>query len=258
MREIVNTVVRSSFGGALSVTNDVVFISKTYNGTFVPVKYANISNVKKTAAVAETAQVDTVTITRAANTEYRLTIRQKTGSATTLTSDFVSQSFYHYSTAGAASDESIADAFVAMINACDSLKVTAAKTAATTFTITTATGYPIIKVAAITTNLAVSSPSTTPGVVAKGQGANLIAAGITDAVSGRAYTLYEYDFTEEPRAVSLGGVLAPMARKQFLWVDTGETDLIAQLDGLFTNPTTHDGSDGGNTPDFASELGAKI
>lgn len=254
--ESVNTVVRSSYGGALSVTNGVVYITNTYNNTFVPVKYANIMNVKKTAAVAETADVDTVTVTRAASTEYRLTIVQKVGSADTLTPEYVSHTFYHMSSAGAASDQSIVDAFVTMINAHNAFKVTAAATAATTFTITTAAGYPVIRTTAVTSNLSVAQ--TTPAVVAKGQGADLIAAGIEDAVSGRAYTLYEYEFKEEPRAVGLGGLANTLVRKQYLWVDTGETDLIAQLDGLFTNPTTHDGSDSGTDPDFASELQAQI
>lgn len=224
-------VVESGDTLAASASNGVLTFSGQAEGTFIPVIYKRITGVKKTAGAAGTANVKTVTVTRAASTEYALTITRTIVSETDNQPDIKSRTFYHTSTAGAASDQSIVDAFVAQINTLSTpFGVTAAATAATTFTVTSTVANPLMSIGVVKGTLAVAN--TTPAVVPVNKGADLITAGI-EATAGINYTSYEIS----AEVVVPGGEDSRYQKvEQVIYVDPAVTAAVTTLDAVFNTP----------------------
>jgi hypothetical protein len=223
-----DTLVPVAANGVLSFTGNT-------SGTFIPVIYKRIKTSKKTVGAAGTAATKTVTITRAASTEYGLTIVRSISSRTDNQPNEKTMKFFHTSSVGAASDESIADAFVAQINSVATpFGVTAAKTAATTFTIITTAANPVINVGVIKGTLSVAA--TVAAVVPVNTGAQLIAEGITTATSGITYTSYEIPC--ELEAPGNDGASRWTATTQVFYVDPANTTAITTLSSVLDDPLT--------------------
>lgn len=220
----------------LSPSNGVLNITAPTAGSFIPVVYKRIVSTKKTTGAAGTANRRTVTITRAASTEYALNIVREIGSNTDGTSEVKSFVVNHTSSAGAASDESIADAFVLAINKFStSHGVTAAKTGATTFTVDSTAANPTMSIGVIRGTLAVAN--TTPAVLPVNTGAQLIAAQIT-ATAGINYTSYEV-VAEVPTDNSPLGGSRFQKVVQVIYVNPAETTHLAKLDAVFNAPVAN-------------------
>jgi hypothetical protein len=221
-----DTLVATASNGVLSFTGNT-------SGTFIPVIYKRIKSGKKTAGTAGTAAVKEVTITRAASTEYGLTIVRSIGSTTDNQPDAKTMKFFHTSSTTAASGSSIADAFVAQINSVAApFGVTAAKTGDAVFTITTVAANPVINVGVISGVIAVAD--TTSAVVPVNTGAQLIAEGITAATSGINYTSYEISCEKE--IASNDGVSRFQNEFQVFYVDPANTTAVATLDAVLNAP----------------------
>lgn len=221
-----DTLVASAANGVLSFTGNT-------SGTFVPVIYKRIKSGKKTAGTAGTAAVKTVTITRAASTEYGLTIVRSIRSTTDNQPDAKTMKFFHTSSTTAASGSSIADAFVAQINSVATpFGVTAAKTGDAVFTITTVAANPVINVGVISGAIAVAD--TTDAVVPVNTGAQLIAEGITAATSGINYTSYEVSCEKE--IAGNDGASRFQNEFQVLYVDPANTAAVATIEGVLNAP----------------------
>lgn len=180
--------IESTASPTIALTDGLLTITDTYNNTFMGVRLENLGKVTKQAAVAETANVRTGTITRAASTSYKIAIaRTFTDSGIKAPSKMFTYS--HTSSAGAASDGTICQAFVDMINADSANGVVAAKTGDTTFTVTTDAGSPIMTISNVGTGT-IAFANTTPGVVARNTYALLDAAGVEGLESGSTYVSY--------------------------------------------------------------------
>lgn len=220
----------------LSPSNGVLSITAPDAGAFIPVIYKSIKSVKKTSGAAGTANVRTVTITRAASTEYALTIVREIGSDTDGTSEIKSFTVGHTSSTTGNTGSSIADAFVLAINKFStSHGVTAAKTGDTTFTVTSTAANPVMSIGVVRGTLAVAD--TTPAVLPVNTGAQLIAAGI-DATAGINYTSYEI-VAEQPTVNSPLGESRSQKLVQVIYVNPAETAHLAKLDAVFNAPVAN-------------------
>ncbi len=187
-----------------------------------PIVLSDLESVDKIANGAETAQVFTVTITRAASTRYGLFLSQFVGpSLANNGASNLNVNIAYTSTSGGASGDEIVVALVALINN-SQLLVTAAKTADTTFTITTSAGYPVLRVAEAPASANISIADTTPGVAAVGDGDDLILEGIPGAEAGKAYVEYRGKIRGK------SGPLEPFR----LFIESTHT--LTTLDNIFT------------------------
>ncbi len=186
---MINFVLSTATFSATLANSKLVISGLAYN--MDPIQLSDIQSLTKVSNGSETAQVFTVTITRAASTFYGLSIVQlvDAGPGDDGAGRVVVPANYTSGTGGASGDEIVA-AFVALINANTKLQVTAAKTADTTFTITSDTGYPILLVQEKPASANISIANTTPGVPAVGDGDDLIAQGFSTAEAGKAYVEY--------------------------------------------------------------------
>lgn len=183
---------QSTASPTVTLAAGLLTITDSYNDTFLGVRWENLGKVTKQAAVAETANVRTATVTRAASTRYAIQIVRQLPEFNSNKAEVLTQVFAHTSSAAAASDESIVDAFVAQINAATALQVTAAKTAATTFTVTTDTGFPLMTLTNVGAGT-ITFANTTPGVVARNTAAALELIGVPeDALEAQTYVTYSF------------------------------------------------------------------
>jgi hypothetical protein len=229
---------RASFGGSVAVAGGVLTIGNSYNNTFKGVILKNIQTLTKQAAVAETAAVHTVTVTRAANATYVLAVGQKVDD---FSGAFVNAVVRYTSDANGASGRGVVDGIVALLNALGRFKFTAAYASDTTFTITTDAGYPTISSKVVSTNL--SRALTTPGVVAVNTAAKLLAEGYEGPVAGRTYTSYK-GLMAVPLAGTLAGTGSFEVVECELFIDAGETATVTALEKVIQTPvvTSIDGS----------------
>jgi hypothetical protein len=229
---------RASFGGSVAVAGGVLTIGSSYNNTFKGVILKNIQSLRKQAAVAETAAVHTVTVTRAANAVYTLGLSQNVGD---FIGQYVTAVVRYTSDANGASGRGVVDGIVAGLNALGRFKFTAAYASDTTFTITTDAGYPTINTRTVSTNL--SRAITTAGVEAVNTAAKLLAAGYEGPVAGRTYTSY-HGLLEVPLPTTLAGTGASEVYDFELFIDAGETATVTALEKVIQTPvvTSIDGT----------------
>lgn len=182
--------IQSTASPTFTLSKGLLTITGTYD-PFPVIPLTDIISLAKIAKVDETANVRTVTITRVASTSYGLMITQTVPAGTgDYGTSVINVPFKYTSSAGAASTQEIVDAFVALINANTRLKVVAAATADTTFTVTTDAGYPLMNIAEAPPSVNISIANTTPGVRAVGLGADLITASVPGAETGKTYKTY--------------------------------------------------------------------
>lgn len=183
--------------------------------------------IKKQAAVAAVKGLDTITVTRANSTYYRVnitTFRQATNNQVqtrTLTYEYTSSS-------ASSANQEIVDALVARINAATGgTGLVAAATAATTFTITTNAQFDFTTdVVGSTGVLAIAN--TTAYVEPVGVGSYLNAAGFTAASTSDSYVTYSGKLRSVSSDVAGKGTIAP---EDFIWyIDNSEAAMIAALD----------------------------
>ena len=215
-------------------------------GTYQPfpnLPFQDIFDVTKTANVAETASVQTITVTRVASTEYGVRLSQivdpGTGDNGT---DRVSVSFRYTSSAGGASDSSITTDLTAMINADKKLKVTAVATSSTVVTITTETGYPQLSIYEAPASANIALATSTAGVVAVGSAAQLTALNVQGVESTKSYITY----AGKIRLRDGSGQVVPWT----LYVESAQT--VTNLDNIL------DGSGATGTGSSIEAYNAKI
>lgn len=172
----------------LTLAKGILKIANTTDNKFplTGIPYDGMTTGGIVVAVTEVLQVDTITPTAANSTEYTLTLTQL------IDGEIKRKTFSHTSPASGATATTICNAFRSMINASSEFQITASGT--TTLVLTADAGYSQFKTTAVTSNLALVN--TTAGVYPKGQGADLIAAGIEDAVSGQAYDAITFEYLE--------------------------------------------------------------
>lgn len=154
-----------------------------------------IESATLAAGNAETAGVITVTPTNAASSEFSLQVTQLVNGVPKI---------IILSTTTAASGSSattICDAWRAQLAANTGVKITGSGTA--TFIMTAQTGYPIIKAQQVTLSNppvpgTIAVVATTPGVLAKGTYAALVAQGVNPdiLVAGQTYSQFRVQFRQ--------------------------------------------------------------
>lgn len=203
-------------GGVISFGNPLQVICDYKN--LIPGKCSAV------AAVAETAQVSTLTFTAANSTDYGIRIDQfDPVNGRTITK------FYYYTSDATATATEIATAFAAAINADTTIKVTAVGGA--TLVLTADAGYALFTVTNIT-DTTVANVLTTPGVVAKGTQAALALKGIT--VSGASYSTVHMEYGMNMTPVITGQLTEKYVLDIYLNQADGDTAaLVTAFDNLF-------------------------
>jgi hypothetical protein len=182
----------SSVTPAFTLVDGLLNITNTYL-PYKPIVLSQTGLWTKTANAAETAAVWTAVVAPTASTKSQITIIQYVGGSDgDGGSDYVRAKISYTSSASAGSGTEIANAYVSLINAHPRLQVTATSSGATNLVITAKAGFPLISqvVESINTAVFTSWTFTTPGVLAKGAAADLIAAGVLGAETGKSYIKY--------------------------------------------------------------------
>lgn len=219
--------IKSTATPSFQLKNGLITTTGTYQ-PFPKLRLADLYEVVKTANAAETANVRTVTVTRAASTTYILGIKQNVAAGEGLGgTDLAQYPIKYTSGTGGASGREVVDGLVAKINACSGLRVTAAYASDTTFTVTTDAGCPIMNIVEGDPNLSVAN--TTPGVKAVGKGEDLIAEGIAGAETGKYYVTYRGKYRHDNGKID----------DVVLYIESAQTADIADLDNILddTGPT---------------------
>lgn len=179
--------------------------------------YRTTSATAWTAPVAETLQVTTTTPTAANSTYYELTVTQLVNGT------LVQQILFHTTPASGGTATTICDAFRAQLVTYTGLRITGSGT--TTFIMTAQTGSPIFT-AVSTGNGTLAVVTGTAGVAAKGTYAALVAAGVSDAVSGHTY--YQTTFTYKADAAgTVNGNIETSVNQHTLYVYASATNFAA-------------------------------
>jgi len=169
----------ASSAADISVSNHMLSITGCPSMDF-----RSLTSTAWTAPVAETLQITTVTPTVANSTYYELTITQF------VNGQYNVQKVFHTTPSSGATATTICDALRAQLATYSNIKITGSGT--TTFIMTAQAGYPIFT--AVSTGAGTLGVVTgTPGVHSVGTYADLVAAGVTTAVSGHTY--YQVAFT---------------------------------------------------------------
>lgn len=243
-------VIRAAASPVPSIVDGVLAITNTYLNTFQPINYANIDGlVTKTAYNAETAQVSTITFTAVASTEYGLMISQNVQANGDNGRPEEVRVLKYTSKASGDTATTIGDAFRAQLAVGSRLQITA--TGTTTLILTANAGYPIFSVQALNANASIAIAATTAGVKANGKGADLIAAGFDNCVSGQTYTVYSFKYKRDTGPKNEQAL--PVYDNVFIALDTTVTPsptIDAVLDGTYIDSTS--------TATIKSTLGAYV
>lgn len=185
--------IKSTVTPAFTLVDGLLNITNTYLA-YQPLVLSQTGKWTKTANAAETAAVWTAVVAPTASTKSQIMVVQYVGNGDgDAGSDYVRAKFTYTSTSSGGSGTEIADAYVALINNHPRLQVTASSSGATNLVITADAGYPLVTQVVETINTAVftSWTFTTPGVLAVGAAADLIAAGVPGAETGKSYITYK-------------------------------------------------------------------
>jgi hypothetical protein len=153
--------------------------------TVPPINFLNTLSTVKTVYSAEVPAVLSVAFTEAASTTYSFIVRQVQGS-------FTAAIPVSYTTNATQSGDDLEDALVAILTklrASGALKIDAVTSNdASPLVITAAAGYPLLTISDVHNT---TTTVTTAGAKAVNAGADLVAAGVPNAVSGNTYTSFE-------------------------------------------------------------------
>ena len=149
------------------------------------------------ASQAETLGVQTVSNAGTNNTAYRFRITQFVASL----GRYVIHDITHQSPTAGTTTTTVSNAFRAELRALKDLAVTVNADGNATAVITAETGSPILSIVDVSGTTTVN---TTPGVHSRGTYADLILAGVTNAVAGETYKQIAFDYTQVSPALLLG------------------------------------------------------
>ena len=189
---------------------NVAITAATGSGQFPTMDYINIEEESTVAAAAEVLRAQDVSYTFANNTIYKFAITQ-------VLNGINQTAFITYESDSNATDLEVATALVAQINAHTELGVSASGLASP-ITVTAVTGTPVFSIQGIS-NVTVAAASPV-GTVAQGQGADLVAAGITGALAGSAYSQYVFTYGSNG-GTQMGNATVNGGNIHTLYVDEG-------------------------------------
>lgn len=201
-----------------------------------PINLGNIKGGVYQAGQAETLRVVTITPTAANSTDYRIVLSAEKGQAFSNNLPQEVQTVFSYtSKTSGDTATTIGDAFRTAINNHPYWNTRVAVTGTTTIIITAKAGFPIFS-AGVGANLA--SVVSTPGAVAIGIGATMLASGLfTDAtyglpVSGQTYNVisFMYEVTDN------GGLSGGVMERVYLYINNNANNstLLGLLQGFLT------------------------
>ncbi len=216
----------------------------TIGGTYLPLAPLDLSKMgkfTKTANAAEQLAVNTAVLVATASTKSGFRVIQYVGPGNgDRGSDTVIVDFFDTSLAGDGTGTGIADRYVAAVNANAKLHVAATSSGATNLVITAEAGYPIVFVKETIPSAVITSWTlSTAGILRKGSGVDLVAAGVPGAEADKSYIQYK-------STIQVVGQPDSFSQKHtttedfVLWVESAltVTDLDAILNGSYIDAST--------------------